>query len=247
MAEANLARLKALLKEGVTAQAEFEKAESERQQQVLQHLAAQNQYLASKNAILQELAALSESPEQFRQEKTVQQTSLTNELEDNQHQILSTKAVLSAEYGAYTRSGLSIYLLAESDGVVVYTFENNKELEPAEFLIKITTPAQVFRIAAKANAAQIGRIAQGQKVVLKFHSFPFFEYGAIRGLVENCASSPDTKGLYPIDLSATSLGPFKDRLQDGLTGDAVVFLKEKSFFGHLASKVNRRSIFHTTE
>ena len=50
-------------------------------------------------------------------------------------------------------------------------------------------------------SANSGKIAKGEKVLIKLDNYRFQEYGVVEGRVQNISFTPDEKGNYYVDVT----------------------------------------------
>ncbi|WP_422089459.1 HlyD family secretion protein [Tenacibaculum ovolyticum] len=74
-----------------------------------------------------------------------------------------------------------------SQGDLVFTIIPNKN---SSFIAKLKTPAQ-----------NIGKVKIGQKVNLSLKNYPDYEFGVLKGIVNNISEISNKKGFYTIDVT----------------------------------------------
>ncbi len=106
--------------------------------------------------------------------------------------------VLASVYGKYTVCGNSLCLLSPFTGRISYLSGNESEVPSREILLKIDKARQAYYVFAEASTAQVGQMKVGNRVVLKYHSFPYYYYGTMRSSIDAISLSANEDGNYAV-------------------------------------------------
>lgn len=94
-------------------------------------------------------------------------------------------------------------IISNTDGVASFQqfFGENQFIKAGDVLISILPKNKenlVGRMSVPANNS--GKIASGEKVLIKLDNYRYQEYGIVEGKVENISLSPDKDGNYYVDV-----------------------------------------------
>ncbi|OJJ14082.1 hypothetical protein BKI52_44675 [marine bacterium AO1-C] len=107
-------------------------------------------------------------------------------------------------------------------------------LVPAgEMIWKIDAGKQSYVVVSKANSTQIGSLNKGQKVVLKFESFPYLYYGTLKGSIKQVSASPTVKGTYLVSMKITDYNGLEKKIIKGMKGEASAVVEDLPVFYYL--------------
>lgn len=158
------------------------------------------------------------------------------------NEFLLAQAKIQQLFGPFEVGEGSIILKAPEAGMVRYIFEGEKEIEAGVTLLRLQKNENGLYAFAKCPPAMKGKLKVDMHSLLKVHSFPFYEYGSVRGHIQYLSMSPDEKGEYNLQIQIDEPGNLEGLLQDGLSGDAVVIIQEKTmlqyFFRGIRKSVN---------
>lgn len=96
------------------------------------------------------------------------------------------------------------YLIVSStDGIVSFQqfLGENQFVKPGDVILSVLPKdkeALVGRMSVPANNS--GKIAQGEKVLIKLDNYRYQEFGIVEGKVQNISLTPDNKGNYYVDV-----------------------------------------------
>lgn len=93
--------------------------------------------------------------------------------------------------------------------------------------------------AISCPPSMIGKIAKNQQTALKIASFPFYEWGTVKGHVDNLSLTPDEKGFFSIKISIDNFGKLNHLTQVGMDGNASILLEEKTFYDYFFRRIKR--------
>ncbi len=232
-------RQKGLLKQGVIADVEFEKAEN-------QFKKIENELQVTRAQYKRELATL-----QNKQENTTSEINIIKQKIENYQQkynlkktqieqeINSIKAQISYAFGNTSIDSNGLIINAPISGKISYVFEGEKEVPTGSILFIISNDIENMYAQSSIPPEFIGMVHDDNPVVLKIASFPHYEFGVLRGKIKNLSVTPNVKGNYPFDVEITDFGNLKPFLQKGMNGKLSVVVDRKSFFGYLSEKLNK--------
>lgn len=152
-------------------------------------------------------------------------------------ELLNAVSALSSAIAGWEEAFL---LSAPSDGVVAYMqpWRLNQCVEAGETVF-VVVPEEPLAPVGKAAVPMegIGKIAVGQRVVVRLSAFPEQEFGFIEGRVSAVSPVPTPEGMYILEVSlpdglCTSYGR-KLPLIRVLTGTASVVTRERNLFQRL--------------
>ncbi|MEI8204906.1 MAG: hypothetical protein WCH34_17935 [Bacteroidota bacterium] len=155
----------------------------------------------------------------------------------NKFELVKNK--ISNTYGDFEIVNGEIIIKANSNGVISYIFEGEKEVGAGAILMKLIYNNSAMYAWIQSPASLIGRIAKDEKVVLKVASFPFYEWGTIKGHVFNQSLTPDEKGCFSVKIAIDDAGKLKTLIQAGMNGDATIILEEKTFYDYFFRKIKK--------
>ena len=94
-------------------------------------------------------------------------------------------------------------LISSTDGVVSYQqfWGENQFIKAGDATVSII-PKDKMAVVGRMQvpSTNSGKIAQGQKVLIKLDNFRYQEYGIVEGKVQNISLTPDEKGNYYVDI-----------------------------------------------
>ncbi|MBS0521712.1 MAG: HlyD family efflux transporter periplasmic adaptor subunit [Proteobacteria bacterium] len=116
-------------------------------------------------------------------------------------------------------------------------------VKPGDTILKVVPLSATPKLEVMALNKDIGFIAPGQKVTLKFDAFPFTRYGTVDGEVIDVsrnASKDDKLGLvYPvrIRLDATDIGAdgWRIEITPGMAVDAEIITGDRRVIEYVLS------------
>ncbi len=122
-------------------------------------------------------------------------------------------------------------LVAPLSGNIAFaTFvQENQQLQQNQILCYVNLQNSVYYAEVNIPQANFGKIADGQKVLLKLPSYPFQEYGAVIGKVDFISHIPTDSGYSAKVLLPNGLHTnYKKVVQfrDGLTASAEIVTKD---------------------
>jgi hypothetical protein len=174
------------------------------------------QYSLSILSLNQELDKLS-SDTQF------DSSALLNQLE-------TTKNRISNTFGSFDIAEGNLVLKAGNAGKVTYVFEGDKEVQSGAILLKVNHKASGLYSSVSCPPTMIGKVRKDQPAYLKLATFPAYEWGTVKGHVENLSMANDEKGDFSVRIAMDDYRKMHNMLQPGLTGKVTIVLQERTFF-----------------
>jgi HlyD family secretion protein len=139
-------------------------------------------------------------------------------------------------------------LVASIDGKVAYAsfVEENQQLQPNQTVCFINPENTHYFAELIIPQSNFGKVATGQKVLLRFASYPYQEYGSVMGKIEFISNRPNEKGyLAKASLDNALVTTYKKKIyyRDGLVADAEIITKDmrllERFYYSFLGNVNR--------
>ncbi len=186
------------------------------QKRKLNFITLNNQYLLDNNTAIKELQKL-ESDVKY------DSASIYN-------QYVFAKNRIENTFGNFELENGDLILKANENGIVSYIFDGEKEALNGSILLKVIHNNSALYALVKSPPSQIGKLKINKQVVLKVASFPFYEWGGMKGHIENLSLTPDETGKFSVKISIDDFGKLKTLMQIGMNGDATIILEEKTFY-----------------
>jgi multidrug efflux pump subunit AcrA (membrane-fusion protein) len=122
-------------------------------------------------------------------------------------------------------------LMAPINGKVAFAsfFQENQQLQANQTICFINPENSEYFAEIVIPQANFGKVAVGQRVLFKFQSYPFQEYGSVIGRIEFISHIPDEKGyLAKVNFINGLTTTYKKQVQyrDGLTANAEVITQD---------------------
>lgn len=152
---------------------------------------------------------------------------------DLKNRLIQAEHKLQLTYGISKINGDGLNILSPYDGRISLITASESELLPGQIIVRMQTSEKAYYAYAKATPAEIGKLQEGNKAVLKYNSFPYYYYGTMKSVIESTSQSPDETGDYPIRMNITDMGNLKNKVRKGMTGNASIVVEEKSVADYL--------------
>ncbi len=219
----------------------------------LRKVTAADMLVAGKQKYEKERMALISESRQY----SLDRTSLNNELEKlkfdskfdsvrYQDQDLLAYNKIKSTFGSFEISDGCLILKSKAPGVVSFVFEGEKEVAGSSVLLKVLYRKSSLYGFITSPPTLIGKLEKRQNVHLKVATFPYYEWGAADGHLDNISLAADEKGNFNVTIALDDTKKMKGRLQPGLTGIATIVLSERTFFDYFFRKVKRTWYNSTT-
>lgn len=131
-----------------------------------------------------------------------QQNIIRKEQIELDHQVITQKTLFQQAVFQF-KSQLdewkrTVLLIAPENGILSFIrfLQVNQIVEAGNILAYITPPHSVIYAQAFIPQNNFGKIARGQKVLMKFPAYPWQEYGTLVGTVEYISPVPTDSGSY---------------------------------------------------
>ncbi|MDW3192358.1 MAG: HlyD family efflux transporter periplasmic adaptor subunit [Cytophagales bacterium] len=237
----DLNRQEALFKEQVISQSQLEQAQLTVQQQEQDKRTALRAYVLSEQTLQQQLRLAQTGIQEINTTLALLEQKHALDREKLQQEVSIAEEQLKLTFGSNRIDGDRLMLLTETQGTVNMIREPETRIGAGEIVWRLETQNQAAYVYSEANSAQVGHLKEGQKVVMKFESFPYFYYGAKRGQITSIGDSPSDEGYYPINIQLNQKDDFKPELKKGMTGRASVLIEELTL-AHLLYKMVARKV-----
>ncbi len=122
-------------------------------------------------------------------------------------------------------------LIAPIDGKIAFAsfVQENQQLQANQTICFINPENSQYFAEVVVPQSNLGKVAVGQLVLLKFQSYPSQEYGSVKGKVAFISRIPDENGyLAKVELTSGLATTYKKEVQyrDGLLADAEIITKD---------------------
>lgn len=152
----------------------------------------------------------------------------------------SARQRLEGTYGTFEiTSNNHLLLKAKHNGTVSFVFEGDKEVSPGTILLKMIYEEAPLYAHAQVNSSQIGKVQNGQAVVMKLDAYPVYEWGAVSGTVSEVSLTPDEKGLFNVRVRLVDQQKLQNRLKIGMQGKSNIIADERTIYGYLFRKFKK--------
>ncbi len=142
-------------------------------------------------------------------------------------------------FGDFELSDGALVLKASGNGIVSYLFDGDKEVMESAILMRINYGKNQLYSSIICPPTLIGKINKDNTVFHKVSTFPSYEWGTVKGHVENLSLTYDENGNYNIKILLDDQGALANRLQAGMNGSATIVLEKKTFFQYFFRKVRK--------
>lgn len=181
-----------------------------------------------------------------------QQTEKDKEIAELENTILQQKTLFQQSLNTF-KSQIDLWikkyiLIAPITGKIAFaTFiQENQQLVPGQTLCFINPHNSQYFAEIIIPQANFGKVRIDQKVLLKFQSYPFQEYGSVTGKIQFISHIPDEKGyLAKVQFTdgLTTTHKTKVQYRDGLTADAEIITHDmrllKRFYHSIIRQVSQ--------
>lgn len=173
---------------------------------------------------------------QLERTATISETSAANATEG----LRETFDQLKTAVNQWRRNNL---LVASIDGVVILDDVQARQYVQAGDRVAVVIPASVSSLIGKTelDLDESGQVAEGQRVIIDFYSFPAQQYGAVEGIVTFKSKIPTQQDKLPIEVRfpnglITSKGHSLEVGQD-MAGDMSIIIREKRLISWLLDRL----------
>jgi len=149
---------------------------------------------------------------------------------DKQYALIQQKSIiehqLTLSFGNYNIHKDGLVVNSPNAGLISYITEEESQIESGNFVWKIQSGDEPFKVFCKANSSQIGSLKKSQAVILKFNSYPYFYYGTAKGEIMNISAVTKTQGEYLIEIQLNEKGTLNKELIKGMEGEASIVIED---------------------
>ncbi len=227
-AKEKLDRNKVLFDDKIIAQVEWRQYE-------INHLKAQTALATAQIAYTNKQAALRSQIAELQLTKTASGSNTDKIRADEQStefQLRSdsdnTRQMVENLFGNYEIDKGSIIIKSKMAGQIAYLFDGELEVKASVMLLKISTQQSPTYGFIKCPPSVVGKIRRQQDCYLKVASFPFYEWGTLKGKTTAISAAPDEKGEFNVKVDFATNTSMQALLQAGLTGQAVIIIDNKT-------------------
>ncbi len=141
-------------------------------------------------------------------------------------------------------------LIAPISGKIAFAsfIQENQQLQANQVICFINPENSQYFAEIVIPQSNFGKVAVGQQVLLKFQSYPFQEYGSIRGKIEFISHIPSDSGYFAkVGLTNGLMTNYKKPIQyrDGLLANAEIITRDmrllERFYYNIFNSFNRKS------
>lgn len=203
----------------------------------------ESKYLAKKTALVQTESAIITGDNNYAA-KQKEILELDNQVQEERSKFLQAlnSLVSTAE------DWKSKYVLTASQaGKLSYAgiIQENQVLSPGQDVFYIDPGNEAFFGEMTISQNNMGKVKVGQQVLVKLRSYPFEEYGMIRGKIKYIADVPYKDSIFvsKVDFSVRNSSDLKKpiHLKQGMMADAEIITQDATILQRLA-----RSFFKIT-
>jgi multidrug resistance efflux pump len=200
----------------------------------------ESKLLGKKSPLVQTESSLI-SGENSYSEKQNEILELGNQLLEEKSKFLQALNSLISAAGDWK----SKYVLtAPQAGKLTYSgvIQENQVLNPGQEVFYVNPGNEHFFGSMSITQNNMGKVKEGEQVLIKLHSYPFEEYGMIRGTIKSISEVPYKDSLYTskVDFNRKAFSDMKRpiHLKQGMAADAEIITQNATVFQRLS-----RSLF----
>ncbi len=221
-------RDKSLYEKRLFAEVDLEKSDGALLQALLATNSVEREIIDSEERMISIKKAIQDLQYQFREDSIRYLLEIQESLDDLRSRISSweQRFVLKAPIAGYVS--------------FVDFWGENRYVHDNEQLFKIVLPHDKFIGEARLPAAGAGGLRIGQSVNIKLESFPYKEFGIVKGVVDDISiTQNDKKYLLKVGLSNGPITSYGRKLdfKQGMTGTAEITTDDSSLLERLFSQL----------
>jgi HlyD family secretion protein len=180
--------------------------------------------LINKKLTLPQINAAIISNEAQQNEKQKEIAELENQIAQQKSIFIQSLHTLRSQVDEWKKTYL---LTAPTDGIIAFaTFlQENQHLQANQIICFVNPGNAEYYAAIYVPQSNFGKIKLGEDVLLKFPSYPFQEYGAVKGKIDFISNiSTDSGYLAKVSLPEGFNTSYKKQIQfrDGLIAKAEI-------------------------
>ncbi len=201
--------------------------------------------LIAKQLSLPQINASIISNESQQNDKKKEIAELDNQVAIQQSSFLQALQTIKSQVQAWE---YKYVLKAPISGIISFTgfLQENQEIKISESLFSIQPSNTSYFVEMWIPQHNLGKVKQGQEVLLKFQAYPFEQYGSVIGKIHNIKSIPTDSGfLAKVNLPRGLHTNYKKSLQfrDGLIAQADIITEEmrlpQRFYYNIVKQIRR--------
>jgi len=200
----------------------------------------ESKLLGKKSPLVQTESSLI-SGENSYSEKQSEILELGNQLLEEKSKFLQALNSLISAAGDWK----SKYVLtAPQAGKLTYSgvIQENQVLNPGQEVFYVNPGDEQFFGSMSISQNNMGKVKEGEQVLIKLRSYPFEEYGMIRGTIKSISEVPYKDSVYTskVDFNRKAISDMKRpiHLKQGMAADAEIITQNATVFQRLS-----RSLF----
>jgi len=222
LAEKNFERYDALAKKKIISSSEYEEQQAVflAKQHPLQQ--TQSALLANENSYVAKMKELADLENQITEEKSKFAEALNS--------LISEIEKWKSQY----------ILTARQSGTVAYTgiIQLNQYIQVGQEVFRIDPGSTQFFGEAKVPQYNMGKVKEGQEVLVKLDGYPFEEYGVLRGRMMRMTGAPYQDSIFLSKIKLLPITPQRHiQLTTGMIGTAEIITEDASLFKRLARNI----------
>ncbi|WP_257670671.1 HlyD family secretion protein [Parapedobacter tibetensis] len=131
-------------------------------------------------------------------------------------------------------------LTARQAGTVVYAgiIQRNQHIEVGQEVFHINPGSTDFFGEVNIPQYNMGKVEEGQEVLVKLNSFPFEEYGVLKGSVGRLSGVPYQDSIFLSRVDLQPIAPHRHiRLTTGMVGTAEIVTEDASLLQRLVRNI----------
>lgn len=222
LAEAEFNRYKTLAEKKVISPAEYQEAHAS---------------LLARQHPLQETASALLTNEASRITKIKELADLDNRIMEEKSKFMQALNSLISEAEQWTRRYI---LTAQQAGSVAYAgiIQHGQYIEAGREVFHVNPGSTDFFGEVKVPQYNMGKVAKGQKVVVKLDGFPFEQYGVLEGSVGKLSNVPYKDSIFISRVDLEPIAPQRHiRLTTGMLGTADIITEDVSLLQRLMRNI----------
>lgn len=155
---------------------------------VLEAKNAMRNYLNKKQALEQAKSSL-ENNSISQNQRRYELLEMDKTIEEHNINLIQTMYSLKSDIEAWKRRYI---VWASTAGTVHFpsVLQENQQLKAGEEIMVISPPSQEFTGEMWVGEYNFGKVKHGQEVIVKFDSYPFQEFGTVRGRISHISDMP---------------------------------------------------------
>lgn len=106
-----------------------------------------------------------------------------------------------------TDSRHSIRIVAVTDGIATnIAYQIGQQINPGQVIATVTPVNATYEVHLYAPSRAVGHLRPGQLVSVRYHAFPFQQYGRHTGVIREIGSTPFAPNEIPTSIASTVMG-----------------------------------------